>query len=79
MEKSSRQLDLRVKFRRAVWAAKINWRAVGVLMAFKVKTLGEITEGVSGDREKDPRLHPGMLPVKRWGRRGGVSRETRKE
>lgn len=79
MEKSSRQLDPRVKFKRAVWAAKINWTVVGILMAFKVKTLGEITEGVSGDREKNPRLHPGMLPVKRWRRRGGVSGETRKE
>lgn len=70
MEKTSRQLDLRVKFRRAVWAAKINGRAVGILMAVKVKTLGEITEGVSGDRKKDPRLHPGMLPLRGGGEEG---------
>ena len=33
--KGSRQSDLQVRLRRAVWAEKKNWRAVGILMVSK--------------------------------------------
>lgn len=68
-EKSSRRLDLRAKFRRAVWAGKINWSVVGKLMAFQIKTLNGITQGIRGTEER--RLGCSM----RRGLRGGGSEQ----
>ena len=71
-----KETDLRVKFRRAVWAEKINQRPVGILMAFRVQTQGEITQGIR-DREKVPGLYPRRLHNERSRRRQGASQGGR--
>lgn len=44
-------------------------------MAFKVRTLDEITKGLNGDREEAPGLCLGVLYVERQRRRWGASQE----